>query len=248
MKTSRLLIDGDILTYRTCWACQTQVQWDDDIVTTATNLKEARSQALSTVNYWQEQLGVSEVVICFSPKGGKYFRHNILESYKATRKASQKPMGYHSLVDYLKSTFEYVQVPMLEADDTLGILATNGEYARNIIVSVDKDMLTIPCEYYNIDKQTTEVITEKAADYMHLYQTLVGDSTDNYKGCPGVGPKRASDILTWIPHWAGVSAAFIKAGLTEADALVQARVARILRADDYNFDTGEVKLWEPLKN
>jgi DNA polymerase-1 len=137
---------------------------------------------------------------------------------------------------------------MLEADDTLGILATNGEYARNIIVSVDKDMLTIPCEYYNIDKQTTEVITEKAADHMHLYQTLVGDSTDNYKGCPGVGPKRATDILTWVPQWAGVLAAFIKAGLTETEALVQARVARILRADDYNFDTGEVKLWEPSKN
>ena len=247
MKTSRLLIDGDILTYRTCWACQTQVQWDDDVVTTATNLKEARSQALSTINYWQEQLGVSEVVICFSPKGGKYFRHNILESYKATRKASQKPMGYHALVDYLKINFESVQVPMLEADDTLGILATNGEYSRNIIVSVDKDMLTIPCEYYNIDKEVTETITEQYADYMHLYQTLVGDSTDNYKGCPGVGPKKATDALK-EPTWDSVLAQFIKAGLTEVDALLQARVARILRADEYNFDTGEVKLWEPSRN
>ena len=247
MKTSRLLIDGDILTYRTCWACQTQVQWDDDVVTTATNLKEARSQALSTINYWQEQLGVSEVVICFSPKGGKYFRHNILESYKATRKASQKPMGYHALVDYLKINFESVQVPMLEADDTLGILATNGEYSRNIIVSVDKDMLTIPCEYYNIDKEVTETITEDYADYMHLYQTLVGDSTDNYKGCPGVGPKKATDALK-EPTWDSVLAQFIKAGLTEVDALLQARVARILRADEYNFDTGEVKLWEPSRN
>jgi len=247
MKTSRLLIDGDILTYRTCWACQTQVQWDDDVVTTATNLKEARSQALSTIYYWQEQLGVSEVVICFSPKGGKYFRHNILESYKATRKASQKPMGYHALVDYLKLNFEYVQVPMLEADDTLGILATNGEYSRNIIVSVDKDMLTIPCEYYNIDKEVTETITEDYADYMHLYQTLVGDSTDNYKGCPGVGPKKATDALK-EPTWDSVLAQFIKAGLTEVDALLQARVARILRADEYNFDTGEVKLWEPSRN
>ena len=247
MKTSRLLIDGDILTYRTCWACQTQVQWDDDVVTTATNLKEARSQALSTIYYWQEQLGVSEVVICFSPKGGKYFRHNILESYKATRKASQKPMGYHALVDYLKINFEYVQVPMLEADDTLGILATNGEYSRNIIVSVDKDMLTIPCEYYNIDKEVTETITEQYADYMHLYQTLVGDSTDNYKGCPGVGPKKATDALK-EPTWDSVLAQFIKVGLTEVDALLQARVARILRADEYNFDTGEVKLWEPSRN
>jgi len=247
MKTSRLLIDGDILTYRTCWACQTQVQWEDDVVTTATNLKEVRAQADAMIAYWQEQLGVEQLVICFSPKGGKYFRHNILESYKGTRKASQKPMGYHSLVEYLKEKYSYLQVPMLEADDTLGILATNGEYSRNIIVSVDKDMLTIPCEYYNMDKEVTETVDTKLADYMHLYQTLVGDSTDNYKGCPGVGPKKAADILK-IPSWSRVVTAFEKAGLTSDDALVQARVARILRANEYNFDTGEVILWEPLNN
>ena len=235
MKTSRLLIDGDILTYRTCWACQTQVQWEDDIVTTATNLKEVKAQADAMIAYWQEQLGVEQLVICFSPKGGKYFRHNILESYKGTRKASQKPMGYHSLVEYLKEKYSYLQVPMLEADDTLGILATNGEYSRNIIVSVDKDMLTIPCEYYNMDKEVTETVDTKLADYMHLYQTLVGDSTDNYKGCPGVGPKKAADILK-IPSWSRVVTAFEKAGLTPDDALVQARVARILRANEYNFE------------
>jgi DNA polymerase-1 len=247
MKTSRLLIDGDILTYRTCWACQTQVQWEDDVVTTATNLKEVRAQADAMIAYWQEQLGVKQLVICFSPKGGKYFRHNILESYKETRKASQKPLGYHSLVEYLKEKYSYLQIPMLEADDTLGILATNGEYSRNIIVSVDKDMLTIPCEYYNMDKEVTETVDRKLADYMHLYQTLVGDSTDNYKGCPGVGPKKAADILK-IPSWSRVVTAFEKAGLTSDDALVQARVARILRANEYNFETGEVILWEPLNN
>ena len=136
---------------------------------------------------------------------------------------------------------------MLEADDTLGILATNGEYSRNIIVSVDKDMLTIPCEYYNMDKEVTETVDTKLADYMHLYQTLVGDSTDNYKGCPGVGPKKAADILK-IPSWSRVVTAIKQAGLTEEDALVQARVARILRANEYNFETGEVISWEPLNN
>ena len=38
-----------------------------------------------------------------------------------------------------------------------------------------------------------------------------------------------------------------EAGLTEEDALVQARVARILRANEYDFGTGEVKLWEPSR-
>ena len=55
-------------------------------------------------------------------------------------------------------------------------------------------MLTIPGEYYNIDSGITLKISEKGADYMHLYQTLVQVTLlDNYKGCPGIGPKKASD-------------------------------------------------------
>lgn len=247
MKTSRLLIDGDILTYRTCWAVQNEVEWPDGIVTTATNLAELKAQADSSIRYWQEKIGISTLIICFSPRGSKYFRHKILEEYKGNRKATKKPLGYHFLVEYLKETYTTFTLHECEADDALGILATDGSYSKNVIVSIDKDMLTIPCEYFNMDSEITETVTEDCANYMHLYQTLVGDSTDNYKGCPGVGPKKAKEILE-VPTWDSVLAAFHKAGLTEKDALVQARVARILRADDYDFKREEVVLWEPSRN
>ena len=84
-----------------------------------------------------------------------------------------------------------------------------------------------------------------AADRFHLYQTLVGDQTDNYKGCPGVGPVKAETALGANPTWASVVGCYEKAGLTEEDALVQARVARILRHGEYNKMTCEVKLWTP---
>ena len=45
MDTLRLLIDGDILTYKVCWAVQTVVHWDDGILTTATNVDELKVQA-----------------------------------------------------------------------------------------------------------------------------------------------------------------------------------------------------------
>jgi hypothetical protein len=49
-------------------------------------------------------------------------------------------------------------------------------------------------------------------------------------------------------YWEAVVAAFEKAKLTEADALVQAQVARICRASDYDFKTKKVKLWQqPMK-
>ncbi len=245
MKTSRLLIDGDILTYRTCWAVQNEVEWDDGMVTTATNLEELYTQAEILIRHWQEELYVNDYVIAFSDPKGKYFRHKILAEYKGNRKSKRKPLGYKQLVQYLKDKYQTVTLPDLEADDVLGILATDQEYERNVIVSIDKDMLTIPCEYYNMDSEILKVIKKKEADYMHLYQTLVGDATDNYKGCPGVGPKKATIMLDVDPSWVTVLGAFQKAGLSELDALIQAQVARILRTEDYNIKLKEILLWFP---
>ena len=245
MKSSRLLLDGDILTYRTCWAAQTEVQWDDGMITTATNIKELEVTVEQMIRKWQKELGVDDYIIAFSDAKGKYFRHNILQEYKGNRKGTAKPLGYKHLVKYLKKNHLHLELPDCEADDVLGILATDGVYARNIIVSIDKDMLTIPCEYYNMDTKVTEIIDEQLADYMHLYQTLTGDVTDNYKGCPGIGPKTADKLLRQEASWDTIVNAFGKAGLEEEDALVQARVARILRTGEYDFKKEEVILWEP---
>ena len=68
MGTLRLLIDGDILTYKTCWAVQTVVHWDDGILTTATNVDELKAQADAMINEWQEKLGEGKdftTTICF---------------------------------------------------------------------------------------------------------------------------------------------------------------------------------------
>ena len=248
MGTLRLLIDGDILTYKVCWAVQTVVHWDDDILTTATNVSELKAQANTMISEWQAKLGGGDeasTVICFSDRANN-FRRKIFPDYKLNRKDSKKPLGYNHLETYLKEFYVTQTQPMLEADDVLGILATDGEFDRNIIISIDKDMLTIPCEYYNMDSEVTEIIDEKMADHMFFFQTLTGDAVDNYKGCPGIGPKRATELLlTKGVKWQTIKDAYAKAGLTEDHALTQARVARILRSKDYNFNKEEINLWNP---
>lgn len=247
METTRLLIDGDILTYRTCWAVQNEVTWDDNIVTTATNLKELESQAVSSVEYWKKKFEVSDrehTTICFSDRSNN-FRRKIFPEYKANRKGSTKPLGYNHLEDYLKKAYNSFVLDNCEADDALGVLAT-GEKSRNIILSIDKDMMTIPCEYFNMDSEELMEIDETLADYMFFYQTLTGDPVDNYKGCPGIGKKKAHDLLKENGvSWKTVVDAFKKVGYNEEDALVQARVARILRYEDYDLGKGEVILWQP---
>ena len=58
----------------------------------------------------------------------------------------------------------------------LGLLATNGQYKNPIIVSVDKDMKTIPCKLIQEDEILH--ITEKKADRHWFEMSLAGDSGD----------------------------------------------------------------------
>ena len=87
-------------------------------------------------------------------------------------------------------------------------------------------------------------------------QVLTGDAVDNYKGCPKVGPVKAQQILHKaslnitdltlrnVAIWEAIVATFEKAGLTEDDALIQARCARILRYEDLDLK-GNIILWTP---
>jgi DNA polymerase-1 len=106
--------------------------------------------------------------------------------------------------------------------------------------------MTIPCEYFNMDSEELMVIDEELADFYFYQQTLTGDAVDNYKGCPGIGKKRATDLLKEEGvKWNTVKKAFAKAGMDEFEALTQARVARILRVQDYDFRKEEIRLWTP---
>ena len=102
-----------------------------------------------------------------------------------------------------------------------------------------------------VDKSDDEVtfkvveVDKEEADFNFLYQTLVGDSTDNYKGCPTVGAKKAEKLLLDKgATWNTVVDAYASQGLGEEVAIENARLARILRDGEYNFKTKEVTLWE----
>ena len=75
---------------------------------------------------------------------------------------------------------------------------------------------------------------------------MAGDNTDGYAGCPTIGIKRATSIFEEKGYtWKAVVETFEEKGLTEADALVNARLARILTTEDFNHDTQQPILWTP---
>ena len=142
----------------------------------------------------------------------------------------------------LRIQYNVIVMDSLEADDAMGIYAT--QHPGNIIVSPDKDMRQIPGKLYNLE--TTQDITAEEGAQWHYIQTLAGDQTDGYSGVPGIGVKRAETLFNKEGYsWATVVKAFTDKGLTEDDALLNARLARILTINDYDTTRQEPKLWTP---
>ncbi|MCL8384147.1 hypothetical protein [Xanthobacter aminoxidans] len=245
MKTL-VLVDGDILAYTAGAAVERETRWDDDTFTLAADLDEAKDAFVTMLTKAKKEAEAADAapVICFTPSGPT-FRHALWPTYKEGRK--RKPLVHKALVEWAKTELNYpsVEKPGLEADDCLGILATHPANAafRRVIVSGDKDLAQIPCEILDFKRGTLTTITEEEGEQLFLLQALTGDPTDNYPGCPGIGAKRAPGIAAG--GWAAIVAAYAKAGLTEADALIQARLARILRYADYDHQRKEPLLWEP---
>lgn len=246
----KILFDGDMLLFRASASCEREIKWDDEIWTLHSDAKEVKAKFDEMVLTYADNAmqkmkyeGEYQYIICFTSPNS--FRKKLLPSYKENRKDKRKPLAYYNVLRWVKENYNCVEADGLEADDCIGIMATL--YAQSsIIISGDKDFKTIPGLFYDFIHNELHIINKVEADYWHLYQTLVGDTTDNYKGCPKVGAVSAKRLLEKYPTWQTVVQAYEKAGLSEHEALIQARVARILRAEDYDLKTKEIILWSPV--
>ena len=239
----KLLIDADYIVYKSCAAAETEVDFGDDVILVTSNFSDAYKATIGELTKIRDKFGsFSDIILFFSDY--KNFRKKILPEYKGHRNR-KKPCGYKRVVNALKADYDVIIMPELEADDALGIYAT--KYQGNIIVSPDKDMKQIPGKLYNLDEEFT--ITKEAGAKWHLIQTLAGDQTDGYGGVPGIGVKRAEALFDKEGYsWKTVVKAYAAKDLTEEIALVNARLARILTVEDYDFKKKKPRLWNPASS
>jgi DNA polymerase I len=258
-----LLIDGDEFLFRACAAVEKEVKfnvilgevdWNEPpIHVLGSNPVEAREVLDQMLDRVFERFETREHLLCFSSPPN--FRYTVDPTYKNNRANSRKPLCYVELREQVEADFKCKALPGLEADDVMGIVATTPAIQKRqpIIISQDKDMQTIPTSVWRQGELVN--VSEYEADYYHLYQTLVGDTSDGYKGCPGIGKVKAEKLLKSPDQypgetyrdamWREVVQQFEKAGLTEQDALTQARLARILRYSDWDSEKKEPILWTP---
>ena len=237
----KLLIDADYIVYKGCAGAEDEIDWGDDVITVISKFSDAMSFVTRDINKIKNEFmwDTPEVVLFFSDS--KNFRKKIYPDYKGHRNR-KKPCGYRRVISELSKYYEVIRLPELEADDAMGIYATANP--GNIICSPDKDMKQIPGKLYNMDETVT--ITPEEGKQWHYIQTLAGDQTDGYSGVPGIGVKRAVSLFEEKGYnWNTVVEAFKDKGLTEDDALLNARLAKILTNKEYD---GRVIDWTPTSS
>lgn len=143
------------------------------------------------------------------------FRHEMFEEYKGTRKPMAEELRQQ--VPVIKEVLQAMGVKIiekagLEADDILGTISRMSE-RRGLEVSVisgDRDLLQLATEHVKIripktKKGQTEIEDYYAEDVLNVYQVtptefidlkaLMGDTSDNIPGLPGIGEKTATKII-----------------------------------------------------
>ena len=141
------------------------------------------------------------------------FRHKLYNEYKAQR--AEMPMDMVEQLPRIQQMLDILNIPSVskpgfEADDVMGTLAKKAEShgIQTVLVTGDKDLMQLVSpltviydpkksgqepEWMDISAVEARIglPPEKIADYL----ALVGDSSDNIPGVPGIGPKSAVPLL-----------------------------------------------------
>lgn len=146
----------------------------------------------------------------------KTFRHEMFEDYKGTRKGM--PEELRSQVPVMKEVLKAMDItvierPGFEADDVIGTLSRMGENAgmQVTVLSGDRDLLQLATDKVLIKIPKTKggqttVENYHAKEVFELYgvtpiefidmKGLMGDTSDNIPGVPGIGEKTAAKIIS----------------------------------------------------
>ena len=260
-----LLVDGDSVAYKAACAGQEAIDWGDGVSVDA-DMSRAVDHMSSTLDLYMDTLNASGMIVCLG--NDRNWRKELWPEYKANRRNREKPVLLKECCRYLRDNHPTESWDRLEADDVMGILANSIKGA--VIVSIDKDMRSVPCLLFNPNRpeEGVQLIDPIQAFRNHMIQTLAGDAADGYKGCPGIGPKKAGAIVDpLLPDvdgrvsaadlvldfkesrekiWKKIMETYVTRGSTVCAARLNARLAHILHQPKrYNRETAKLKLWQP---
>ena len=150
----------------------------------------------------------SNIVVIFDAKG-KTFRDEMFAEYKSHR--PPMPDDLREQIEPLHQCIQAMGLPMVvhpgvEADDVIGTLAVQAEArGESVIISTgDKDMAQLVSDQVTLVNTMSNAIYDRGGviekfgvppELIIDYLAIIGDSSDNIPGVPGVGPKSAVPML-----------------------------------------------------
>lgn len=258
MKKRIIILDGNSLMFRAYYA----TAYTGNLMQTSTGLyTNALYGFANMLTKIQNEFEPVYMLVAFD-KGKATFRHQMLATYKGTRKhmPEELAMQLPLIREYLDVLgIKRLELDEYEADDIVGSMAklANKNGMDAICLSGDKDllqlvsddtkvMLTIKgiseLDEYNVDNFKEKMGFEPVQ--MIDYKAIIGDNSDNLAGVRGVGPKTAVSLLAKYHTLEGIYEHLdeltpkVKEAFTEADEVSHQTkfLATIYR--DINFDFG----------
>mgnify|MGYP001565573873 CR=1 FL=1 len=200
-----LILDGNSVLHRAYYALP---DWRNRSGEATAGVYGFLSMMLKSI----EELRPTHLAIVFDHPGPT-FRHLMYVGYQHQReKDRQVSEDIWGQVDKLKKVFQLISVPVFqlegfEADDVVGTIATQSK-CETVIITGDRDLMQLVsdrvCLYMPIKGVSDTVIVDRNKVKERLgiwpeqvidYKALCGDSSDNYPGIPGIGPKTAVTLL-----------------------------------------------------
>ena len=183
------LIDADVVLHRVGYTTDNDPEW------------VAKARCAEMLDGILQKTGATELRLYLSDSRDNNWRRQLFPLYKENRAKQKRPVHYDFLKEYLISEWGARIALGQEADDALGIdqdKRPRQEYADGydtVVCSIDKDLLQVPGLHYNFVKDEW-IETNKRDGIRRFYtQMLVGDTSDNIRGCRGIGPVKAEKAL-----------------------------------------------------
>ncbi|MBL0386270.1 DNA polymerase I [Tumebacillus sp. ITR2] len=204
-----ILIDGNSITYRAFFALPPLSNSKGQFTNAAFGFTQMLLRLLQDEK-------PTHLVVAFD-KGKANFRHEVFSEYKGTREKTPGELREQfPIVREILQSFDipYVEIEGYEADDIIGTLTKQAETEgyQSLVVTGDKDLLQL------VSDQVTTMLTRKGITETEKYgipqiherygltpqqiidlKGLMGDSSDNIPGIPGVGEKTALKLLAQYP-------------------------------------------------
>ncbi|MBU1627499.1 DNA polymerase I [bacterium] len=256
------LIDGAGYIFRAYYALQRM------------NLMSSKGEPTGAINTFTSMLlklldeEKPEYVAVIFDLPGPTFRHEIYQDYKANRK--ETPEDLVSQFPHIRNIVDYLNIKKYEregyeADDIIATIARRcaREGMEVVIVSGDKDMCQLVSDKIKLldTMKSPELIDETKViekwgvppDKFTELQGLMGDTSDNIPGIPGIGPKTATKL---IAEYGTIENLFnnrhkIKGKLHDLvqeyyeQAIISRKLAEMREIDDFDFHLDDIAKKEP---